>query len=229
LKRNVRAAPRWRPESAAGADARPLPRSFYARPVLVVARALLGRTLVHDTSAGRLAGIVVEVEAYRGADDPASHAYRGKTDRNAVMFGAAGHAYVHFTYGMHHCLNVVTGREGAASAVLIRALEPLEGMERMRWQRRVEVVERLACGPGCVAQALGLDRRHNGVDLTTGPLWVSDGPARRRGLTTKAGPRIGIRVAREFGWRFLLAGHPCVSGSPRAGRDRRPGKGPVRR
>lgn len=194
---------------------RPLPRAFYQRGVLTLARAVLGRTLVHDGPRGRTAGIVVEVEAYRGADDPASHAYRGRTARNATMFGPPGHAYVYFTYGMHHCLNLVTGPAGRASAVLIRALEPVEGLDLMRARRGVEAVERLARGPGCVTQALGITRAEDGLDLTRGPLWLADAPPRRRGRPIAIGTRIGIRVGTEHAWRFWLAGHPCVSG-PRA-------------
>jgi DNA-3-methyladenine glycosylase len=188
-------------------------RVFYARPVLRVARALLGRDLIHDTPLGRVSGRIVEVEAYRGADDPASHAFRGRTARNAVMFGPPGHAYVYFTYGMHHCLNIVTGREGAASAVLIRALEPMAGQDLMAARRGVTEWRRLMRGPGCVAQALGLTRRHNGLDLATGPLWMSPGPPRRQGRRVASGPRIGIRRGTDLPWRFFLVGHPCVSGN----------------
>ncbi len=202
------------------AAGRPLPRAFYDRPVTVVARGLLGRLLVHDASEGRLAGIIVEVEAYRGRDDEASHAFRGKTERNAVMFGPPGFAYVYFTYGMHYCLNVVTGAEGVASAVLVRALEPKLGLDAMSARRGVAQLERLARGPGCVTQALGLDRRLNGSDLTRGPLWISDRSPDRRGHRVAAGPRIGIRVATERPWRFFLAGNPCVSGSRRGGLSR---------
>jgi DNA-3-methyladenine glycosylase len=204
---------------------RPLPRAFYRGPVLEVARALLGRVLVHDAPEGRISGRIVEVEAYRGEDDPASHAWRGKTGRNAVMFGPPGHAYVYFTYGMHHCVNLVTGPAGRASAVLVRGLEPLEGVGRMRRNRGVEAWERLARGPGCVAAALGLDRRHNGCDLTAGPLWVADLPAERGGLRVRSSARIGIRAGRSRRWRFFLAGSPCVSGPAR---DRRAAP-PVRR
>jgi DNA-3-methyladenine glycosylase len=194
---------------------RPLPRAFYDRPVTRVARALLGRVLVHDSPRGRLAGLIVEVEAYRGADDPASHAFRGPTRRNAVMFGPPGHAYVYFTYGMHHCLNLVTGPPGVASAVLVRALEPRLGIEAMEASRGVSVRERLARGPGCVAQALGLDRRHDGLDLTRGPLWVSDREPERGGRSVGVSPRIGIRLAAERPWRFFLRGNPFVSGRRR--------------
>jgi DNA-3-methyladenine glycosylase len=189
-----------------------LPRDFYERPVLQVARGVLGRLLVFESPQGRVSGRIVEVEAYRGADDPASHAFRGPTPRTAVMFGPAGHAYVYFTYGMHHCLNLVTGSAGRASAVLVRALEPVEGMELMRERRGIDALERLAPGPGCVTQALGLDRTHNGLDLVRGPLYLDAMPARRHGLPIAAGPRIGIRLARTRPWRFYLDGHPCVSG-----------------
>jgi DNA-3-methyladenine glycosylase len=201
----------------------PLPRPFYARPVLTVARALLGCRLIREVRGRRVSGRIVEVEAYRGLDDPASHAFRGATPRNQVMFGEAGRAYVYFTYGMHHCLNVVTGRLGEASAVLIRALEPVEGIEGMRRRRRVEGengLERLARGPGCVAQAMGLTLRHNGLDLTRGPLWIA-GPPDRSGHRIARGPRIGIRRAVDRPWRFFLAGHACVSGP----RTRRPPAG----
>ena len=190
----------------------PLPRTFYARDPVVVARAVLGRLLVHDSPQGRVSGLVVEAEAYRGAGDPASHAHRGRTPRNDSMFGEPGHAYVYFTYGMHHCLNLVTGGTGRASAVLVRALEPVDGLELMR-ERRSGVTDdsRLARGPGNVARALGLTRAHDGQDLVAGPLWLSDRPARRGGLRIACGPRIGIRVALDRDWRFFLAGHPCLS------------------
>lgn len=196
---------------------RPLPARFYARDPLTVARAVLGRELVHDSPEGRVSGIIVEAEAYHGADDPASHAWRGRTARNAVMFGPAGFSYVYFIYGVHHALNFVTGIEGAASAVLVRALEPVEGIEIMRKRRGVEAIERLANGPGNLAQALGLTLAHDGLDLTRGPLWLSDRAARRRGCGVATGPRIGIRRAADRPWRFLLAGHACVSG-PRSSR-----------
>lgn len=194
----------------------PLPRAFYARDAVVVARALLGRVLECDLGRERVAGRIVEVEAYRGARDPASHAFRGETPRNRVMFGPPGHAYVYFTYGMHHCLNVVCGREGVAAAVLVRALEPLAGLELARERRGVQEAARLMRGPGCVAQALGLTRVHDGSDLVGGPLRVTREPARRFGRRIACGTRVGIRVGLEHPWRFWLEGHPCVSG-PRPG------------
>jgi len=198
---------------------RRLPRRFYARPPGVVARDLLGRLLVRTSGRSQLVGRIVEVEAYGGSRDPASHAFRGKTRRNRSMFGPPGHAYVYFTYGMHHCLNVVTGGEGVASAVLIRALEPVRGLEGMARRRGTTVRERLACGPGCVAEALGVDRSHDGLDLTRGPLWVSSAPARRGGRRVAVGPRVGVRGGADRRWRFYLEGHPCVSVSPRTRGD----------
>lgn len=190
-----------------------LPRAFFARRADVVARALLGRVLVVHAPAGeRVAGRIVETEAYRGALDPASHAYRGVTPRNAVMFGPPGFTYVYFTYGMHHCLNLVCEREGTAAAVLIRALAPLAGLEAMRERRGEMPDHRLARGPGCVARALGLTREHSGLDLRLGPVAVLAVAADREGRRVSAGERIGIRHGREYAWRFWLAGHPSVSG-----------------
>lgn len=195
---------------------KPVPRDFYDRPVTRVARDLIGRMLVHDTREGRVAGVIVEVEAYRGEADPASHAFRGRTRRNAVMFGEPGHAYVYFTYGMHHCLNLVTGREGVASAVLLRAAEPRIGIEIMRRRRGVSVLERLARGPGCLAQAFGLDLTRNGLDVTQPPLWVSDRPPERSAGRIGTSSRVGIRVATDRPWRFFVRESPFVSG-PRGG------------
>ena len=200
---------------AARSGWRPLARSFYQRPPRAVARDLLGRVLVRDTPEGRVAGRIVEVEAYEGANDPASHAFRGETARNRVMFGPAGHAYVYFTYGMHHCVNVVTGPPGRAQAVLVRALAPVEGLTIMQRRRGVDGADRLARGPGCVARALGLTRADDGLDLTRGPLWILDAPARREGRRILRTPRIGIRHAAERPWRYVLAGHPCASGPRR--------------
>jgi len=168
---------------------------------------------------GVSAGRIVEVEAYDGESDPASHAWHGRTQRNAVMFGPGGHAYVYFTYGMHHCLNVVAGPAGRARAVLIRALEPLAGLDLMGRRRNVTDPRRLMRGPGCVAQALGLDRRHDGTDLTGSTLWIAAGERLAGGFRVARSPRIGIRLARERLWRFYRAGDPFVSGPrPRVSR-----------
>lgn len=192
---------------------------------MTVARALLGRLLVHERGGRRVAGRIVETEAYRGPLDPASHAFRGRTPRNAVMFGAPGHTYVYFTYGMHHCLNLVVEPEGRAAAVLIRALEPVAGLTAMRRRRGPRPTEALARGPGCVGRALGLTLAHNGLDATCGPLFVAGGRPVRGGRPIARGPRIGLTKGREAAWRFWLAGHPSVSG-PRAAprRTKRPAR-----
>ncbi|HVS64599.1 MAG TPA: DNA-3-methyladenine glycosylase [Thermoanaerobaculia bacterium] len=186
---------------------RSLPRSFFARSVLEVAPDLLGKLLVHDGCAGR----IVEVEAYR-EDDEASHSHRGVTARNRVMFGPPGHLYVYFSYGMHWCANAVCEEEGRGAAVLLRALEPVAGLEQM-WARRPRARrERELCsGPARLAGALGIGREHYGADLVNGrgPRIVDDGtpPPRRPGQ----GPRIGISKAIERPWRWWVEGNPHVS------------------
>lgn len=183
-----------------------LPRSFYRRDPLVVAPELLNKVLVHGPRAGR----IVEVEAYRGTDDPASHAFRGPTPRTEVMFGPPGHLYVYFSYGMHWCANAVTSEPGVAGAVLLRALAPLAGIEAMRITRpaaRRDVD--LANGPAKLCQALGIDGALDGLDLTaagTGPCIVDDGvPPPLEPLT---GPRVGISVATDVPWRLSVPGDP---------------------
>jgi DNA-3-methyladenine glycosylase len=167
---------------------------------------------VHDDPrAGRLAGLIVETEAYGGADDPASHAHRGVTPRNRVMFGPPGVAYVYFTYGMHHCFNVVCGVEGRAAAVLVRALEPVLGVAAMRRRRAGADAARVGRGPGSLARALGLDRRHDGADLTRGALWIADLAPWRRGRRVGRGPRVGITRAAARPWRYWLVGSAAVS------------------
>jgi DNA-3-methyladenine glycosylase len=184
-----------------------LPRSFYNRPAIQVARDLLGKVLVH----GATGGIIVETEAYLGLDDAASHAYRGITPRTEVMFGPPGHAYVYFIYGMYECVNVVAERDGTAGAVLIRALEPLVGIELMRTRRPGAKRPRdLASGPGKLTIALGITRALNGADLTKGPLVVRD----RRGAAPfeiVAGPRIGISKCADLPLRFTIANNEFVS------------------
>jgi DNA-3-methyladenine glycosylase len=187
----------------------PLPREFYARDSRVVARALLGKVLVRED--GRAARIV-EVEAYRGEHDPGSHAYRGRTARNAVMFGPPGHLYVYFTYGMHWCANAVCGADGEGTAVLLRAAAPLDGLDLMRAVRPVRRDADLANGPAKLCQALGLDRSFDGADLVTGDRGVrivDDGvpPPRRPGNST----RVGLTNGREHPWRWWTPGDPNVS------------------
>jgi DNA-3-methyladenine glycosylase len=197
---------------------RPLTRAFYDRPSPIVARALLGRVLVRRSRHGVIAGRIVETEAYGGARDPASHAAHGRTARNASMFERPGTLYMYFTYGMHHCANIVTGPAGRASAVLIRALEPLAGVPLMRrWRdtrgRRVPDAS-LARGPGNVARALNLSLEQDGTDMTRRELWVSDRPRARHAPGIAAGPRIGIRSAISRPWRFSLRDHASVSRTP---------------
>ncbi|HEY3177131.1 MAG TPA: DNA-3-methyladenine glycosylase [Candidatus Polarisedimenticolia bacterium] len=186
-----------------------LKRSFYRRSALEVAPDLLGKLLCHLKDGVLTSGRIVEVEAYLGAKDPASHAYRGPTQHNRAMFGPAGRAYIYFTYGNHFCMNVVTGEEGVASAVLIRALAPHEGIEVMKRRRDGRPVTGLASGPGKLTAALGIDRRLYGHDLTRKPLWIrDDGEAPARWVRT---PRIGIRQAADRLYRFVVAGSPFAS------------------
>jgi DNA-3-methyladenine glycosylase len=197
------------------AGARRLSPAFFRRPVLVVARGLLGRRLVFDGPGGRTAGKIVEVEAYRGTHDPASHAFRGPTPRSTIMFGPPGRVYVYLSYGMHACINLVAEPEGGAAAVLLRALAPLEGLALMRARRPGAADHRLLSGPGCLTRGMGIDLMLNGSDLTTGPLWVDAARPRKGGSRVVAGPRIGIRRAAGRPWRFVLEGHPSVSGPRR--------------
>jgi DNA-3-methyladenine glycosylase len=203
-----------------------LPRGFYLQPTLRVARALLGKILVHDTPAGRLAGRIVEVEAYRGPTDRAAHTYGGRrSPRNESMWGEGGHAYVYFVYGMHHCMNVVCGPPGRPEAVLLRALEPLEGIALMRerWRLPAAPAWRLCRGPGALCQALGITRALDGADLVRGPLCILDAPPVPAADVVRT-PRIGVAYAGPDAarpWRFLVRGSRAVSG-PRAIRTRRP-------
>lgn len=188
-----------------------LPRSFYSRPVVDVARDLLGMVLAHGTTSGR----IVETEAYLGPQngilDRAAHSWRGVTPRTRVIFGAPGHAYVYLIYGMYECLNVVAEPEGSAGCVLIRALEPLEGIARMRRRRPgARGIEDLANGPGKLTLALSITRAHNGADLTRGPLLIHP-PETRDQLRIGVSPRIGIRHCADWPLRFFIEGNRFVS------------------
>ena len=191
------------------ARARLLPVAFYRRDPRVVAPELLNKLLV--ASDGRR-GRIVEVEAYCGAEDPAAHSYRGRTARNASMFGPGGHLYVYFTYGMHWCANVVCGEEGVGVGVLIRALEPVAGLELMRAARPKARTDRDLCrGPGRLAQAFGITGADDGDDLRRGRIRVLDDGLAPPGAP-HVGPRIGISSAAHEPWRWHVAGNRYVSG-----------------
>jgi len=203
-----------------------LPRDFYDRPTLDVARDLIGKLLVHRLPEGTVAGMIVEAEAYIGEDDPACHAAAGPTERNAPLYGPPGRAYVYLNYGLHDMMNAVTERDGHPSAVLIRALEPVEGLALMR-RRRARAPWRkgkgpppdhdLCRGPGNLTRALGITLADNCRTLTRGQLTIHD-----RGVSPGSlawSPRIGIRVGTEHHWRVALAGHRSVSGESRRKRD----------
>src|SRR5579872_2627657 len=185
-----------------------LKRDFYARDAVTVARELLGKVVVH----GPTAGIIVETEAYLGGDDLASHSARGITDRTRVIFGPPGHAYVYFIYGMYECLNLVAERVGEPGCVLVRALEPVGGIELMRQRRpAARRLEDLTSGPGKLTLAMGITRAQNGADVTRGALVVRE-PAEPRRLRIATTPRIGIRECADWPLRFLIRGNGFVSG-----------------
>jgi len=195
-------------------DFRTLPRSFYDRPTLKVAKDLLGKVLVHRTSSGVTAGMIVEAEAYIGEDDPACHAAPGPTNRNAPLYGRPGFSYVYLNYGIHYLVNAVTETAGRPAAVLIRALEPVDGLGLMQKRRApagTHVPDAHLCrGPGNLTRALGITLAENQLDLVSGRLVIED-----RGVAigpVSWGPRIGIRVGIEKRWRCWIAGHPAVSG-----------------
>lgn len=197
-------------------------RSWLARPALEVAPELLGWRLSHTTHDGTVTVALTEVEAYLGPDDPASHAFRGPTARNEVMFGPAGHLYTYLSYGMHWCCNIVTGTDGHASAVLLRAGRVVEGAGLAQARRGERVKQHaLARGPGCLGQALGLGRGHNGADLLdSGALRLE--PPTESPTVVLSGHRVGVTLAHDVPWRFWVEGDPTVSAykrSPRAAVD----------
>ena len=181
-------------------------REFFDRSVHQVARDLIGC----GVAVGETAGVIVETEAYE-ASDPACHAYIGRTARNEVLFGPPGHAYVYLSYGIHSLLNFVTEREGSASAVLIRALEPTDGVELMRERRGREDIEGLCSGPGKLTEALGVDLSLNGADLLQPPFDVSERSASLGAVEIVASERIGITKAADLPWRYSAAGSRYVS------------------
>jgi DNA-3-methyladenine glycosylase len=207
--------------STTPANIRVLDRAFFSRDPRRVARELLGKVLVRQHSGALLTARIVEVEAYLGEQDPAAHSAAGNTARTAVLFGPPGLAYVYFIYGNHYCLNVSCEPEGQAGSVLVRALEPLSGVEEMAKARGIEIhspkdLLRLTSGPGRLAQAFSITRvRDNGCDLTSGDsnLWIGEDGYRSRGI--RLTPRIGITKAAEKALRYLLLGNVFVSGPKR--------------
>ncbi|MBM3772586.1 MAG: DNA-3-methyladenine glycosylase [Acidimicrobiia bacterium] len=208
------------PTRAATSPRRILPREFYDRPTLDVTADLLGKVLVHRQGTNLTSGVIVEAEAYIGESDPACHAAPGPTRRNAPLYGPPGHAYVYLNYGIHHLVNVVTEPEGHPAAVLIRALEPLEGLEVMRrrrnvlkWLSDVEVCR----GPGNLTMAMGITLSENRLDLVSSRLWIED---RGRAVGPIAWTRrIGIRVGSDRQWRAHVRDHPAVSGPRQSSRS----------
>ncbi|MCD6352261.1 MAG: DNA-3-methyladenine glycosylase [Armatimonadetes bacterium] len=209
-------------------QAEPLPRQFYLRDPVTVARALLGCLLIHKVEGQPVGGVVVETEAYLGEGDPGSHASRGRTPRNEPMWEVGGTAYVYQVYGVHYCLNAVTGPAGVAQAVLVRALEPLYGIEFMRERRGRQTLRELASGPARLCQALAIDLALNRADLTAGPLFFVRQPeggsapgavSPERIVTTT---RIGLPVGRgdDLPLRFYLLGNPHVSRRDREAENR---------
>ena len=196
--------------------------SFFARPCLQVAPDLLGCHLVHGTGGERRVGRIVEVEAYLGdGSDPASHAHDGPTARNRAMFGPPGRFYVYRSMGIHFCMNVVCEKAGVGAAVLVRAVEPLEGIDRMRSARGGRPDRELANGPGKLTQAFGIGLEHNRVSALRGALRI-EAPGEPVRTASRAGPRIGISKARHLPYRFFFDGNPWVGRPPRtAARDGR--------
>jgi DNA-3-methyladenine glycosylase len=182
----------------------PLGKRFFNRPTVELSKALLGKYLVH----GNLRGKIVETEAYLYRNDPACHAGRGITPRNKPMFGPAGRSYVYFIYGMYHCLNIVSGKIGEGEAVLIRALEPIDGIDLMMKRRKTNKIENLCNGPGKLAQAFGITTKHNDMSLIDGELHIQNSRAKPEIVSTK---RIGLSVGKELELRFFIKGNRFVS------------------
>jgi DNA-3-methyladenine glycosylase len=194
-----------------------LNNSFYLRPTLTVAKDLLGKYIVHNTQRKKLIGKIVEVEAYLGENDPASHAYHGRTRRNDVMFWRGGHLYVYFTYGMHFCANIVSEEEGKGRAVLLRAVEPIEGIEIMKRYRKMKLKKgqsaaevNVTNGPAKFCEAFDIKREQNGVDLLGQEIYITQGEniLRSKIFSSK---RVGITNGSEKKWRFYIMGNPFVS------------------
>lgn len=187
-----------------------LPRDFYNHDTVFVAQALLGQIFIHETDEGIAIGRIVETEAYLSESDLANHAARGQTMRNAAMFGEPGAAYIYFIYGMYYCFNVVTRDEGVAEAVLIRALEPLDGIDLMVSRRQKNDIRQLCNGPAKLVQAMGITRSQNGSDVTSGPLRIESGiPIPQEDIITTT--RVGINLSHDLPLRFYIKDSPYIS------------------
>lgn len=180
---------------------------LFQKNTLTVAKALLGMYLVHESPEGKTVGKIVETEAYLW-NDPAAHSFSGKTQRNAPMFSEAGRAYIYFTYGMHFCFNVVTAKEGIGEAVLIRALEPIEGIDLMQQRRNQNEIYQLCNGPAKLVQAMAISKEYNNHFLLDKPLYLQE---RKGKVDIVSTPRIGISKAKDKRWRFLMKENPFVS------------------
>jgi len=193
-----------------------LTRKFYIRPVLTVAKDLLGKVLIRKEGSSIFAGRIIEVEAYDGKVDKASHSFNGKTKRNEVMFNEGGYFYVYFTYGAHFCCNVVTGKRNHGQAVLIRAIEPLVGIKKMienRFGRELnseKEIYNLTSGPGKICKAFGFNKEHSGLDLTNSSVFIVDRPKLKKNLIGVS-KRIGITKSISLPWRFFEIGNPYLS------------------
>lgn len=186
-----------------------LKKDFYNRPTLRIAKEVLGKYLVVNRNGKKLCGKIVEAEAYIGHSDPASHAYRGMTPRNKIMFGQPGFAYVYFTYGMYHCLNLVTEKKGVPAAVLIRALEPIEGIKIMKRRRKRKKLEELTSGPGKLCQAMGITRELYGADLCGRTIYLED--RNKQSVKIVTTNRVGVDQGKEKKWRFYIRESRFVS------------------
>ena len=187
-----------------------LPKNFYTRSAVIVAKELIGKVLVHKIDSLIISGIIVETEAYTGKNDPATHSYIGKTKRNEVMFEEGGKVYVYFTYGNHYCFNVVTGKKEQGNAVLIRAVEPLDGIEFMKTQRSTNNVYNLTSGPGKLAKAFGIDKKVYGEDLRGDKIFIAE-PETNPKLIIARSTRIGITKNADKLYRFYVKNNPFVS------------------
>jgi DNA-3-methyladenine glycosylase len=197
-------------------SARKLRKNFYRGELLDVAKSLLGKILVKVDGQNILSGKIVEVEAYHGDFDEAAHSYRGITKRTEIMFESGGYLYVYFTYGAHHCCNVVTGKKGQGTAVLVRAVEPISGIDTMiknRFGRKIKnnkEIFNLTSGPGKTCQAFGIERKHSGTDLTGNEIFILEGE-KVRSKDIGVSKRIGISRSVEFPWRFFIKKNPYLS------------------